>query len=95
MKNSPGGYGDFVLAFPAMQITSGGYPWLACRSAATTNKSIGPPTFSEVEAAGLLAIEPIKEFLIGFRIINASNWMVILHAANLYAGATCVNLIPR
>ena len=79
MKNSPCGHGDFVLAFSAMQIASGGYPWLFYRSAAATNKSIGPPTFSEVEAAGLLTVKPIKEFLIGFGIINACNWKGVLH----------------
>lgn len=95
MKNSPGGHGDFALTFPAMQIASGGYPGLFYRSAAATNKSIRPPTLSEVAAAGLLTIKPIKELLIGFRIINACNWMDVFHAQNLYAGGTCVNLIPR
>ena len=95
MENGSGGHGDFVLAFPAMQIASGGCPWLFCRCASAANKSIGPPAFSEVEAAGLLAIKPIKELLVCFRIIDTRNWMGVLHAWNLYVGGTCVNLIPR
>lgn len=95
MKNSPSGHRDFVLALPAMQIASGGYPWLFYRSAAATNESIGPPAFLEVKATGLLTVKPTKELLICFRIIDTCNWMGVLHARNLYVGVTCVNLIPR